>query len=253
MKKNFKLFIVVALIFAVCLLPNALTAAAAEIIISWGVVPNTLEKTPEPPKGGQKLLEENNGIFVRRTEEKKVYFTFDLGYEAGYTGQVLDILRENNIKAIFFLCGNYLKQKDLINRMINEGHSIGNHTDKHKDLPTLADEGIKKDIKTFSDNFSGLYTAPLNFFRPPQGRFSERVLKIADTEGLKTTLWSIAIVDWGKDPINALENAKKIESRLHPGAVILFHITNSGTPKMLELLIPKIKNKGYQAGTPNEL
>lgn len=254
MKKNFKLFHGLWLILIICFFPNILTAQAlSENIISWGVNPNILEKTPEPPKGSQKLLDENNGLFVKKTEEKKVYFTFDLGYEAGYTESVLDILKENNIKAVFFLCGNYLKEKHLIKRMISEGHSIGNHTDKHKDLPTLSDEGIKKDIETFSVNFNSLYTAPLNFFRPPQGRFSERVLKIAKAENLITTLWSIAIVDWGKAPINAPENAKKIETRLHPGAIILFHITNSGTPKMLNELIPLIKNKGYQCGTPAEL
>lgn len=256
MKKN-KLFYIIMASFVTlsAFLFNSFSVAFADTkIISWGVTPNTLERTPEPPKGSAKLLEENNGLFVGNTQEKKVYFTFDLGYEAGHTEKILDILKENNIKAIFFLCGNYLKEDYLINKMINEGHSIGNHTDKHKDLPTLSEEAIKKDIVTLQEDFKTSYNnTPMKFFRPPQGRFSEKVLKIANAEKLKTTLWSIAIVDWGKFPINAAECANKIEKRLHPGAIILSHITNSGTPEMLKLLIPKITEKGYQIGSPDEL
>ncbi|MCL1901358.1 MAG: polysaccharide deacetylase family protein [Firmicutes bacterium] len=251
MKRKF-LYVFTLAVLAVSVFSNAF-AMALDTTISWGVVPNSEERTPEPPKGSLELLKNNNGIFVKETLDKKVYFTFDLGYEAGYTAQVLDILAENNIKGIFFLCGNYLQEEDLIKRMIDEVHYLGNHTDKHKDLPALNGEAIKKDIVTLQENFKSRYSQPMNFFRPPQGRFNENVLKIANEQGLKTTLWSIAIVDWGKSPINHVECANKIEKRIHPGAVILFHITNSGTPKMLKLLIPKIFSKGYQIGDPAEL
>jgi len=252
MKKLSTVLILFVMAVAV-IFTKPLSASALDSTISWGLNPNTKELTPEPPAGGAEMLKKYHGFFLGNTQEKKVYFTFDLGYEAGYTSKVLDILAENNIKAIFFLCGNYLKQEDLIKRMIDEGHYFGNHTDKHKDLPTLSDADIEKDITTVQDNFRNLYSQPMLFFRPPQGRFNERVLKAALNEGLKTTLWSIAIVDWGKSPINASENANKIEKRLHPGAVILFHITNCGTPEMLKLLIPKIIQKGYKIGSPSEL
>jgi len=238
---------------------NDLSAAhkaliADNSIISWGVNPNTQERTPEPPAGGDRLLKAYNGMFVGDTTEKKVYFTFDLGYESGYTAEVLDILKENNIKGIFFLCGNYLKQTDLINRMISEGHSIGNHTDKHKDLPVLSEEAINKDITDLQNGFTAQYPdTPLNYFRPPQGRISEKVLKLVNAQNLKTVMWSIAIVDWGKTPIDAAASANKIASRLHPGAIMLCHITNSGTPKMLRLLIPQITEKGYIIGNAGEL
>ena len=210
-------------------------------IISWGVVPNSKETTPEAPKGGAELLKKYGGVFVNETGEKNVYFTFDLGYEAGYTAEVLDILKENNIKAIFFLCGNYLQHDELIERMITEGHTIGNHTDRHKDLPKLSDEAMRKDIADFNEKYGKKTT----HFRPPQGRISERVLKEVQDQGMKTVMWSIAIVDWGKTPIPAKPNADKIAKRIHPGAIILFHITNSGTPEMLRLLIPQIVEKGY--------
>ena len=258
MKKKIFSALLCMFICAICLIVNPFKAvnasAHADTIISWGVNPNTREATPEPPKGSVEMLRENNGVFVGNTAEKKVYFTFDLGYEAGYTGKVLDILKENGIKAVFFICGNYLKEEALIGRMLAEGHSLGNHTDRHKDLPTLSDEGIKTDIADLQEKFENKYSGPpMKYFRPPQGRFSEKVLKAAAAQGLKTMLWSIAIVDWGKTPINAAENAAKIEKRLHPGAIILFHITNAGTPEMLKILIPKITAKGYLFGSPSDL
>jgi len=223
--------------------------------ISWGVNPNTQERTPEPPSGGAQLLKEYDGFFVADTLEKKVYFTFDLGYEAGYTAEVLDILAANNIKGVFFLCGNYLKETALINRMVAEGHEIGNHTDRHKDLPTLSADGITKDIVDFDVKYKEAFAASpaMRFFRPPQGKFCANTLKIAQQQNLATMMWSIAIVDWGKTPIDASKCAKKIADRLHPGAIILLHITNSGTPEMLRQLLPQMSAKGYTAGNVAEL
>ncbi|MCL2797921.1 MAG: polysaccharide deacetylase family protein [Firmicutes bacterium] len=241
-------------VLAALLFGLAIFTAFSSPVISWGVVPNTREEPPEPPAYGAELLAAHDGFYLGDTSQKKVYFTFDLGYEAGYTAEVLDLLAEHDIKAAFFLCSNYLQESELVSRMLAEGHQIGNHTDRHKDLPTLGDEGIKTDIATMGEKFAAQYGgAPLRFFRPPQGRFCERTLKTAESLGLKTTLWSIAIVDWGREPIDPVKNAEKIASRLHPGAVVLFHITNSGTPKMLKLLLPKIAEKGYGVGEPGEL
>jgi peptidoglycan-N-acetylmuramic acid deacetylase len=222
--------------------------------VNWGLRPNTQERIPDPPAHGAQILADNNGLFVAPTQENKVYLTFDLGYEAGYTAECLDILRENNIKAIFFLCGGYLGETDLIERMKADGHSIGNHTDKHKDIPKLSDELIKKDITDFRDKFNAKYgNTEMKFFRPPQGRFNEKAVKIAAGENLRTMLWSIAIVDWGKNPIDPTAAAEKITSRLHPGAIILLHISNSGMPKMLRELLPKMAEKGYTAGSWTDL
>ncbi|MCL2061909.1 MAG: polysaccharide deacetylase family protein [Firmicutes bacterium] len=250
----------VSVLLAAALLGGAVRAAQthalyANPVISWGVNPNTQERTPDPPDGSVTLLEKYDGFFVADTTEKKVYLTFDLGYEAGYTAAVLDILKQHGISAVFFLCGNYLKEEALINRMLSEGHAVGNHTDKHKDLPKLSEEAVRADICDFTAAYKTRFpSAPkMTLFRPPQGRFDEGSLKIAQACGLKTALWSIAIVDWGKTPIDAQASAKKIASRVHPGAVILLHITNSGTPEMLKLLLPELSQKGYQIGTPAEI
>ncbi|MCL2570107.1 MAG: polysaccharide deacetylase family protein [Firmicutes bacterium] len=222
-------------------------------IINWGLTPNTKEQTPGIPASAREILEKHNGIFVGDTTKKEVYFTFDLGYEAGFTNDVLDILKANNIRAIFFLCGNYLKETDLVTRMIDDGHTIGNHTDHHRDLPTLPDDAIRKDIADFTTKFNEKYTSEIKHFRPGKGRFDERTLKIANEQNLKTVMWSGAIVDWGKEPINPTTSSDKITSRIHPGAILLFHISNSGMPKMLEQLVPKLTEKGYTIGDAGKL
>jgi peptidoglycan-N-acetylmuramic acid deacetylase len=230
-------------------------AAVASPIVNWGLQHNTNERTPIAPASGVALLQQYDGFYVADTAEKKVFLTFDLGYEAGHTGAVLDVLKQNNIKAVFFLCGNYLQEKELVGRMIAEGHMIGNHTDRHKDLPALAEDEITKDIMSFQNKFMAEYQGakPPVFFRPPKGRFDEKTLKIAASNNLRAMLWSSAIVDWGKTPIDAKASANKIISRIHPGAIILFHIANAGTPKMLELLILQLKDKGYTIGNADEI
>jgi peptidoglycan-N-acetylmuramic acid deacetylase len=254
MKKTiYSLLIILALFWPLC---KECVQAFADNTISWGLGGYSYEheRVPTPPDRGETLLNKYNGIFVKDTDEKKVYLTFDLGYEAGYTNEVLDILKEHNIKGIFFLCSHYLKETDLVNRMINEGHAIGNHTDKHKDLPTLNDEAIKTDIVDFQTKCNQLYPqTPVTYFRPPKGNLNERVLRITNEQQLKTVMWSIAIVDWGKTPINATASANKITKMLHPGAIILLHITNSGTPEMLKLLIPQIAERGYTIASALEL
>lgn len=251
MKKNvFALVLVIALALSSPVIKNF---SAAKHVISWGLGHNSMEKKPTPPDYAETMLANNNGIYVADTQDKKVYFTFDLGYESGYTNEVLDILKENNIKAVFFLCGHYLNETELVGRMIEEGHCIGNHTNKHKDLPTLSEEAAKKDITEFTELFNSKYTAPIKYFRPPGGRICETTLRLANEQGLKTLMWSNAIKDWEKAPINAESCTKKIMGRIHPGSIMLFHIANSGTPKMLRLLITQLAEKGYNVADAHEL
>ena len=232
-----------ALFTLCCLGMTLVTAATGNPVVSWGLTHHGNETTPGVSQLGAELLQKYDGMYVGDTSQKQVYFTFDLGYEAGYTAEVLDILREYQIKGLFFLCGNYLQQTDLINRMLAEGHQIGNHTNKHKDLPTLDEAGIREDLTSLH------LPQTAKFFRPPQGRFDEKTLRVAQSLGLRAVLWSIAIVDWGKKPIDAAACAAKVVKRVHPGAIMLFHITNAGTPEMLKLLIPQLRDKGYTFGT----
>lgn len=215
----------------------------ADKIVNWGLSHHGHETIPTVDAYGAELLEKYDGMYVGDTTEKQVYFTFDLGYEAGYTGEVLDILKEYNIKGLFFLCGNYLKETELIARMQNEGHQIGNHTNQHRDLPTLNEDAIKKDLTDL------VLPGTPKFFRPPQGRFDEKTLRVAREAGLRAVLWSVALVDWQKTPeLNVSACTNKVLERVHPGAIMLFHITNPGTPKLLRAVIPALQAKGYTFG-----
>jgi len=222
--------------------------------VNWGLSHKGNGQTPVPPAIGTKLLQENNGIFVGDTTKREIFLTFDLGYEAGYTAQVLDVLKKYEARAIFFLCGNYLKEVELVDRMIADGHTIGNHTNHHKDLPTLGHDAMSKDISEFTELFNAKWSDhKLKHFRPGKGRFNEATLREANSQGLKTVMWSNAIVDWGKQPIDAVKSADKVMSRMHNGCIALFHISNSGMPRMLEILIPKLIDAGYAIGDAGQL
>jgi len=223
--------------------------------ISWGLKHNGNELPPTPPEKAVKLFEQYGGFYKANTEERKIFLSFDLGYEAGHTGAILDILEKHNAKAIFFLCGNYLQEVDLINRMISNGHMIGNHTDKHKDLPTLSPDGIKKDIMDFQNAFTTQFpnAKPPIFMRPPKGRLDEKMCRVTKECGLKTMAWSIAIKDWGKTPIDHVKSSETLLKRLHPGAIVLLHITNGGMVKTVESFLPKLLESGYTVGNPEEI
>ena len=230
---------------AVCFLTtiSTVTMGTTSDVVSWGLSYHQNGTTPTVSAVGADLLKTYNGMYVGDTSKKQVYLTFDLGYEAGYTAEVLDLLREYQIKGLFFLCGNYLKQTDLIARMQNEGHQIGNHTNKHRDLPTLSEDAIRKDITDLK------LPTTAKFFRPPQGRFDAKTLRVAQEAGLRAVLWSVAIVDWQKSPkLNVAACTKTVLERVHPGAIMLFHITNPGTPEMLRAVIPALQAQGYTFG-----
>jgi len=251
MKKSMRFFVIGLL--ALLVLPFFAFSAGGGGIIDWGIGHNDKNRVPNPPDGAITLLEKYNGKFVQDTSEKKFYFTFDLGYEAGYTAEVLDILKQHNITAVFFLCGHYLNETELVNRIITEGHIIGNHTDKHKDLPKLNKEDIKKDITDFQDLAIQKFNITPTLFRPPKGRICEKSMSVVNDCGLKTIMWSNAIIDWGKTPIDANKNCNLILKRLHPGTIMLFHITNSSMPNLIRMVIDGLSSQGYSVGCASEL
>lgn len=233
------------LLSAVCWLSALVTTVTGNHggVVNWGLTHHGNETTPTVDAHAAELLKQYDGLYVGDTSQKQVYFTFDLGYEAGYTAEVLDILKEHQIKGVFFLCGNYMKETALIARMQNEGHQLGNHTNKHRDLPTLNEDAIRQDLTDLQ------LPTTTKFFRPPQGRFDEKTLRVAQEQGLRAVLWSVAIVDWQKTPKLAVTSCtKKVLERVHPGAIMLFHITNPGTPEMLRQVIPALRERGYTFG-----
>ncbi len=145
--------------------------------IGWGIKRNGNHEQPDLGANNKKLLEEYDGIAMGNSENKYVYLTFDEGYEAGYTEKILDILKENDVKAAFFITGHYLNTaSDLVERMIDEGHIVGNHTVNHKSMPDLTDEKIKEEVMNLHQAVFEKFGYEMKYLRPPMGEYSERTL-----------------------------------------------------------------------------
>lgn len=182
------------------------------------------------------------------SEKNYIYLTFDMGYEAGYTAHILDVLKENNVKALFFITGHYLNtQEELVKRMIEEGHAVGNHTVNHKALTTLSDEQIKSEIMTLHNALYDKLGYEMTYFRPPKGEYSQKVLSIVTDLGYKTVLWSSAYDDWDENKQGREEyGKKKILDNLHNGCVLLLHATSKDNSNILDAVIKEAQNMKYE-------
>ncbi len=198
---------------------------------------------------GQSDYGEFNALFIGDEDENVIYLTFDEGYENGYTEKILDTLKEKQVTATFYVTLDYVKKcPDIVKRMINEGHSVGNHTANHPSLPDCNDEQVKEEIKELEnyicDNFSGYRTTTI---RPPKGEFSARTLQIAKDMGYKTVLWSFAYSDWDVD--NQPDKTKafdRITKATHNGAVYLLHAVSKTNAELLGDVIDYWHSNGYQ-------
>lgn len=213
---------------------------------SWWEKLNNEHKTPEfPPQA--KMVTKYGGVYIGDTSKKVLYLTFDEGYENGYTPKILDTLKQNQVKAIFFITAGYLKDKpDLIKRMIDEGHQIGNHSVNHPSMPTLSYSAFEKEILDLEKNFTAQFGKGMKYFRPPMGEFSERSLAATEQLGYKTTMWSFHYYDFDvKNQKGADYAYKKVMDNLHNGAVLLLHAVSKDNAEALDKIIKDAKALGY--------
>lgn len=216
--------------------------------IGWGIKRNNNHKQPDLGKENIKVLEENKGIAIGNDTDKYIYLTFDEGYEAGYTPQLLATLKENNVKATFFITAHYINtQPELVKQMIDEGHIVGNHTVNHKSMPSLTEEQIKTEIMDLHKTIYEKFGYEMKYIRPPMGEFSEKTLKITNSLGYKTVMWSFAYEDWNEDKQPDETQAKqKILDNVHNGQIMLLHGNSKTNTNILGDTIKEIKNMGYE-------
>ena len=194
----------------------------------------------------QKLGDEYNAAFIG-TEEKVLYLTFDQGYENGYTGKILDTLKEKQVPATFFLTYDYCKEApDLCRRMVAEGHTLGNHSQKHKSFPTLTVSEATADIDFMHQYVKETFGYDMMVFRFPMGEYSERMLAVVRDYGYKSLFWSYAYKDWVPEaqPDKA-ESLEKLKKNLHPGAIFLLHSVSSTNTAILGDFIDYALSQGY--------
>ena len=180
-------------------------------------------------------------------KEKCIYLTFDEGYENGYTAQILDVLLDKKVSAVFFVTYDYVKRNDeLIKRMINEGHIVGNHSWSHPSMPDLSSENCALEITKLHDYMLENYNYEMKYIRPPRGEFSERTLAITKNLGYKTILWSFAYKDY--DVNNQPDKTKafdRVTTSVHDGAIYLLHAVSKTNTEILSDVIDEWRNKEF--------
>ncbi len=194
-------------------------------------------------------LKEYDTYYVGDSGQKVIYLTFDAGYENGYTPQILDALKKHNVSATFFVVGHYLESApELVKRMVEEGHTVGNHTYHHLDMSAISSrESFKKEMQDVETLYKEITGEELtHYYRPPQGKYSTTNLEMAKEMGYHTFFWSLAYVDWYQDKQPSREEAfDKLLGRIHPGAIVLLHSTSKTNGEILDELLTKWEEMGY--------
>jgi len=248
------------------LLLAAVAAVAAIIVVqfthrtietgAWGLSFRQENSAPIGPASSEELAR-FHAAYLGNTQQKVIYLTFDAGYENGCTARILDVLQAHKAPAAFFLVGNYMeKNADLVRRMVEEGHTVGNHTMHHHDMSKLEDEdAFARELTDLEALFKEITGKELpKYYRPPQGIYSKENLIMARDLGYKTVFWSLAYVDWNNNAQPTREQAfEKLLPRIHNGAVVLLHSTSVTNAEIMDELLTKWESMGYTFGNIEDL
>ena len=223
---------------------------------AWGLSFQQEGQSPIGPASVQQL-QKYDAVYLGDTSRMVLYLTFDAGYENGCTEKILDVLQKHQVPAAFFLVGNYIeKNADLVRRMADEGHIVGNHTMHHYDMSKLSDKAaFSKELTDLEALFRQTTGKELpKYYRPPQGTYSRENLEMAKELGYQTVFWSLAYVDWNNDSQPTAEQAfSKLIPRTHNGAVVLLHSTSQTNAQILDELLTRWKEMGYSFESIDQL
>jgi len=221
---------------------------------SWWYKKNPDHRQPETDPYFIRELE-NRGYYVGNASQKRVYLTFDEGYENGYTAEILDILKENGVQAAFFVTGKYIdKEPELVKRMVAEGHIVGNHTENHPSMPAISNTEIKQEIETVSNKFRELTGKSMSYLRPPKGEFNSRTLRVSSQLGYRTVFWSVAFRDWDVNNQPGKEiSYQSVMDNVHNGALILLHAVSESNRDALDGILKDLRAAGYSFASLDEL
>ncbi len=257
-KNNYKKAIALAVFFVFCYCLGNVTArgvahyqetfAVSEKVDNWGLGFGQEGTQPTGNVSAEKL-KENDAYFIGANTDKVIYLTFDCGYENGNTGKILDALKKHNISVTFFVVGHFLETSpELVKRMVEEGHTVGNHTYHHYDMSKISSlDSFQKEVDDVANLFEQITGQKMTkYYRPPQGKYSTENLKMAKELGYKTFFWSLAYVDWNQNSQPTKEQAfSKLLKRIHNGAIVLLHNTSSTNGEILDELLTKWEEMGY--------
>ncbi len=216
--------------------------------VTWGPATN-MDEQNRPIACVQ--LQEKYGAYNANfigPNEKRIFLTFDEGYENGNTAGILDVLKEKEVQAVFFVTGHYVKTNpELVQRMIDEGHIVGNHSWGHINFPNSTPQEMYDDIEELHNYVKENFGYTMFLFRYPEGVFSEQSLAVLQDAGYQTAFWSYAYNDWDQnnqpDPTTAYG---KVVKALHPGAIYLLHAVSTTNTEILGDFIDEARSQGYE-------
>lgn len=214
--------------------------------ITWG--PGNIEEHQRPtdPENLQNKYSELSSQWLL-PDDKEICLTFDEGYENGYTEQILDTLAEKDVKAIFFCTYDYVRDNpEIVQRMINEGHIIGNHSYSHYNMTEIDIDTAAEEITLMHDYVEENFNYSMGYFRFPEGVFSEQTIELAAELGYRSVFWSFAYADWDVDNPPAEDEAfERITSSTHNGEIMLLHAVSETNANILGSVIDNIREQGY--------
>ncbi len=224
---------------------------SADTETSWGL---SFREEGAPPEGNAsaEYLSRFGAYYIdeKGARDKTIYLTFDAGYENGNTEDILDVLKEKDVPAAFFVVGNFVEDEpEILRRMEAEGHIVGNHTMTHPDMASIADiDEFRGELTELEEAYKAVTGKEMKkFYRPPRGIYSENNLKQAQDMGYTTVLWSLAYEDWYENDQPTREDALNLlNKRIHPGAIVLLHSTSKTNARVLGELIDGWREKGYK-------
>jgi len=238
--------------------PPAECATLDNTTRSWYYRPTGAGQVPSIPSEVAAIVEDHGVLWRIPTDERVVYLTFDQGYEAGYTSRILDILRDKDVPAAFFLTGAYVRDAPaLVRRIAEEGHLVGNHTQTHPSLPEMASDhdAVAEEYRAVERAYRELTGRSMALLeRPPRGEYSERTLCMVSGLGYTSVMWSFAHRDWLVDdqpPVDVTFD--RIVKGTHPGAILLLHSVSESNTRALSGVIDELRARGYRFGSLEEV
>ena len=267
----FFLFLLASIFFSACQAPAASESSSPEktselttekdngVYTDPSTLPNTMASWWFKRNENHEIPEVQNEIDLTKYDawyaktditdgEKPVFLTFDCGYENGYTPGILDVLKKHKAPAAFFVCKHFIEdQPDLIKRMKEEGHVVGNHTSNHICMPESDERTIREEIADNANDMkeaTGYEMDP--FFRPPKGEYSERTLQITKNMGYTTVFWSLAYPDYDVNNQPGADYViERFDKYIHPGAIPLIHNISESNAQALDTVLTNLEKEGY--------
>ena len=223
-------------------------ASSSNAPLSWGIPSAKNEQPADPGETFRNLTEKYGALYTGSSKKKQLFLTFDCGYENGYTPGILDVLKKHKAPAAFFVCKHFIEdQPDLIKRMKEEGHVVGNHTSNHICMPESDERTIREEIAdnaNYMKEATGYEMDP--FFRPPKGEYSERTLQITKNMGYTTVFWSLAYPDYDVNNQPGADYViERFDKYIHPGAIPLIHNISESNAQALDTVLTNLEKEGY--------